>query len=203
MVLSIYGKQRILSLHWQGCTVSEVVEMLVLEDGIKISKQGVRMFLKRYNQTGTIARKTGSGCCLKLSSAVMHIVEDAMRNDDETTATQLQALLAAKDVYVSLATITRNRHLLGWTYRGSAYCQLIRPINAQKRLAFAQTYLRDSFADVIWSDESTIQLETYKRYCYRKEKEKPRPKPCPKHPLKVHVWAGISKKGPTPIYIII
>ncbi len=54
-----------------------------------------------------------------------------------------------------------------------------------------------------------IQLETHKRYCYRKEKKKPRPKSRPKHPLKVHVWAGISKKGPTifegimnaPVYI--
>ncbi len=73
--------------------------------------------------------------------------------------------------YVSLATIIRNRRLLGWTYRGSAYCQVIRPINAQKRLVFAQTYLRDSFADVIWSDESTIQLETHKRYCYRKKRK--------------------------------
>lgn len=50
-----------------------------------------------------------------------------MRSDDETTATQLQSILAWKGIYISLATILRNRHQLGWTYRGSAYCQLIRP----------------------------------------------------------------------------
>ena len=201
MVLSIYGKQRILSLHWQGCTVSEIAEILVLEDGIRVSRPGVRMFLKRYNQTGTIARKPGSGCYPKLSPEVLQLIEDAMRNDGETTATQLQAILAAKDVYVSLTTIIRNRHQLGWIYRGSAYCQLIRPCNVEKRLLFAQTYFYDRFEDVIWSDETTIQLETHKRFCYRKEGEKPRPKPRPKHPVKVHVWAGISRKGPTPICI--
>jgi len=118
MVLSIYGKQRILSLHWQGCTVSEIAEILVLEDGIRVSRPGVRMILKRYNQTGTIARKPGSGCYPKLSPEVLQLIEDAMRNDDETAATQLQAILAAKDVYVSLTTIIRNRHQLGWIYRG-------------------------------------------------------------------------------------
>ena len=37
--------------------------------------------------------------------------------------------------------------------------------------------------------------------CYRKEGEKPRPKPRPKHPVKVHVWGGISKKGATAVCI--
>ena len=35
----------------------------------------------------------------------------------------------------------------------------------------------------------------------QKEGEKPCPKPRPKHPTKVHVWAGISKKGATGICI--
>ena len=103
----------------------------------------------------------------------------------------------AHGVYVSLGTIARSRAQLGWIYRGSAYCQLIREANKQKRLQFATDYLHDGFDDVIWSDETTVQLETHRRRCYRKEGEKPRPKPRPKHPIKVHVWAGISKKGPT------
>ena len=41
-----------------------------------------------------------------------------MREDDETTATQLQAKLAALNVYVSLGTIWRSRAQLGWIYRG-------------------------------------------------------------------------------------
>ena len=44
-------------------------------------------------------------------------------------------------------------------------------------------------------------MEAHKRYCCRKEGEAPRPKPKPKHPLKVHVWAGISRKGATGICI--
>ena len=126
---------------------------------------------------------------------MQRIIEEEMAKDDETTATQLQAILASKNVYVSLATIVRNRLDLGWTYRGTAYCQLIRQPNKQKRLDWARTYLGDEFEDVIWTDETSVQIETHKCFCYRKEGQKPRPKPRPKHPVKVHVWAGISKKS--------
>ena len=201
MVYSTYTKLRILSLHWRGFKISAIVEQLVFEDGIRTSKQGVRQFLKRYSSSRTIARKAGSGLPPKLSPALEELVEDTMRKDDETTATQLQAHLASKNVYVSLATIVRHRLELGWTYRGSAYCQVIRHHNKEKRVEFARNYLHDSFHDVIWSDETTVQLETHRRHCYRKEGEKPRPKPCPKHPVKVHVWAGISKRGSTAVCI--
>ena len=169
----------------------------MLEDGIVVSKQGVRHFLKRYAVYNTIDRKPGSGLPPKLSPAIIQLIEDAMREDDETTATQLQAKLASYDIYVSLATIVRNRCDLGWIYRGSAYCQLIRNANQQKRLQWAQANMHDDFENVIWSDETTVQLENHRRFCYRKDGEKPRPKPRPKHPIKVHVWAGISKRGAT------
>ena len=149
----------------------------------------------------TIARKPGSGLPPKLSPAIQKLIEDVMRVDDETTATQLQAILADRNIYVSLATIVRNRCQLGWIYRGSAYCQLIRDANKEKRLQWAQAHLHDTFDDVIWSDETTVQLENHRRFCYRKDGERPRPKPRPKHPIKVHVWAGISKKGATAVCI--
>ena len=201
MVYGDYTKQRILSLHWRGYKVSAIVEYLVLEDGIQSTKQGVRLFLKRYAKYKTIARKPGSGLPPKLTPALQKLIEDTMQQDDETTATQLQAMLASRSIYVSLATIVRNRLQLGWTYRGSAYCQLIRQQNKEKRLDWARTYINDDFANVIWTDETTVQIETHKRFCYRKQGQKPRTKPRPKHPTKVHVWAGISRQGATQVCI--
>ena len=173
MVLSDYGKLRILSLNWQGYRISKIVEFLALEDGISISRHSVRLFLKRYKDRGTIARKQGSGCPLKLSPAIQQIIESAMQEDDETTATQLQARLATHRIYVSLATILRSRQQLGWVYRGSAYCQLIRTVNKQKRLDWAHANIHDNFDNVIWSDESSFQLDTHRRYCCRKEGDAP------------------------------
>ena len=94
-----------------------------------------------------------------------------------------------------------SREQLGWTFRGSAYCQLIRNVNKEKRLLWALQHQNDRFENVIFSDEASIQLETHRKRCYRKKGEKPQNKPRPKHPPKVHVWAGISSRGATNICI--
>ena len=197
MVLSDYIKLRILSLYWKGMKISAIKDILVLEDQTIVSRQSIPLFLKQYSEHGYIGRKPGSGMTLKLSPAILQLIEHYLQEDNETTATQLQARLAVFNVHVSLTTILRNRHQMGWVYRGSAYCQLIRNENKQKRLEWAQRNLYENFDDVIWSDEASIQLDSHKRYCCRKEGERPRPKP----PTKVHVWAGISKKGATGICI--
>ena len=102
-----------------------------------------------------------------------------MRKDDETTAMQLHTLLVNRGYRVSLRTILRCRTSLGWTFRGSSYCQLIRAQDKEKRLAWAQrygTYKDEDFEEVIFTDECTVQLET-QRFCCRKRGEPPRPKP--------------------------
>ena len=119
-----------------------------------------------------------------------------MEEDDKTTAKQLQFKLASHGAHVSLATILCNRRLTGWIYRGSAYCQLICSVNREKRLEWVRNHQHDNFDEVIWSDKMTVQLEIHQHFCYRKIGEKPRLKPHPKHPIKVHVWTGISKKDP-------
>ena len=59
-------------------------------------------------------------------------VEDQMRSDDETTAHQLYSLLSRRGYSLSLRIILRCKTILGWTFRESAYCQLIH--NANKDL---------------------------------------------------------------------
>ena len=142
----------------------------MLEDEIVVSKQSICLFLKCFKERGTIARKCGSGLSIRLSPTLLQIIESAMRNNDETIATQLQGLLASHNVYVSLSTILRHRRQLGWVYRGSAYCQLIQNVNKQKQLEWAHEHLHDSFENVIWSDESSIQLDCHQLYCCRKKR---------------------------------
>ena len=155
----------------------------------------------RYQKLATIARKQGSGRPTKINNIVLKLVEQQMRNDDETTAIQLHEVLTRHGIQLSLRTVLRSREQLGWMFRGSAYCQLIRDANKLKRLDWAREHMSDNFEDVIWSDEASVQLETHRRRCYRKLGEAPKPKPRPKHPIKVHVWAGISSRGATKICI--
>ena len=180
MVLSSYAKQRILFYRSQGYCSPTIRKLLAETDGIFVSKVGVWKFLIRYKRFGTIARQEGSGRPTKITPEVERIVKEQMENDDETTAFQIHKLLTDRGIRISLSTILHCRLQLGWTYRGSAYCQLIRHANKEKRLLWCQQHLNeaeDGFENVVWTDESTIQIETHKRHAYRKKGCAPKPKP--------------------------
>ena len=179
MVLSTYAKQRILGLSEQGHKAPTIARLL-REEGIKISRVAVYKFLKKYRTTKTIRRSEGSGRPSKITAMAQSLVDEKMEANDETTATQLHQMLIEHGTLVSLQTILRCRSALGWTFRGSAYCQLIRRENKVKRLVWAREYQSEvdgGFGDVIWSDESTIQLESHKRFCCRKQGCPPKCKP--------------------------
>ena len=44
-------------------------------------------------------------------------------------------------------------------------------------------------------------METHQRTCYYQRGQKPQYKPRPKHPVKVHMWVGISRCGHTMLCI--
>ena len=205
MVLSTYEKQRILYYHRDRLLPSQILSALKVE-GIVTTRQTIARFIKQFIATASIAKKQGSGRPSKITERVIELVEKRMREDDETTAVQLHVLLTACNISISLSTIVRSRSQLGWTFRGSKYCQLIRTVNKSKRFQWVYLnyleHLNNGFENVIWSDETTVQLESHRRHSYRKKGEQATLKPRPKHPIKLHVWAGISKRGPTPVVIL-
>ena len=73
---------------------------LALEDGVKVSKQGVHNFLERYAVCGNIDRKAGSGFPSKITPAINCIIKDAMHCGDKTTATEIQSILATHGVWL-------------------------------------------------------------------------------------------------------
>ena len=58
---------------------------------------------------------------------------------------------------------------------------------------------KEEFKDVIFTDESTIQLEQHSRICFRKRLQPRLLKQRAKHPIKIHIWGGISVKGATKV----
>ena len=99
--------------------------------------------------------------------------------------------------------VKRLRRKLGWVQTGAKYCQLIREPNRVKRLEFSEKCRRDNeqFDNVIFTDECSVMLENHSKISFHRKWEQPRLKGRPKHPIKVHVWAGISKRGPTRLIV--
>ena len=177
MVITSYQKQRILFHCSKEMKPSTIACLLLEEENIWVSQISVYKFLRRYRETASIARKLGSGRPSRITQEIKQIVKAEMREDDDTSAMQLHALLKSKDINISRYTILHCRSSLGWTFCGSAYCQMIRQANKEKQLEFAQTYREDNFENVIFTDESTIQLSSHRRFCCRKANEPPKLKP--------------------------
>ena len=55
-----------------------------------------------------------------------------MMADDETTAKELKKMLSEHGHQICERTALKCRTQLGWTRRGSAYCQMIRDVNKEK-----------------------------------------------------------------------
>ena len=79
---------------------------------------------------------------------------------------------------------------------------MIRENNKWKRLLWCkqQTVNGEKFDDVIFSDECSVLIERKRKTCRRIGHSR-KLKPKPKHPLKVHIWGAISKKGAAPVVI--
>ena len=176
MVYSSYEKRRILHFHQLGHKPPTIVKLLGEED-ITASRVGVAKFIATFVESGSLSRKPGSGRPPSITVQMQQIVEARMREDDETTAYQLCSLLLSYGFNISRRTVLRCRSQLGWTFRGSAYCQLIRNANKVKRLDWTRQHLHDNFDNVVWTDECSVQLESHKRFCCRKQGEPPRLKP--------------------------
>ena len=113
---------------------------------------GMYKFLKLYQKTGTILRRPGSGQASKISAAAKQIIDEQMKKDDESTGMELQKILVKNGIIVSARTALRWRHQLGWTSKSTSYCQMIRDINREKRLAWARQHKDLTFEDVIYMD---------------------------------------------------
>ena len=176
----LYTKQRAVFYAAKGFHATAISQALAKE-GLVYSPKSVSLLLRKLHTGQSITRKPSSGRPRKVTQQVKDLIEEQMQKDDETTALELQRLLQENGIHLSCSTILRSRRQLGWTYRGAAYCQLIREPNKLKRLSWCLENQTNSFHNVIWTDETTVQLENHRRFCHRKRGEKPRPKPRSVH----------------------
>ena len=197
-------KHRIVKLRSNGKGTSEIVRILA-EDGVKISRWGVIKFLKRYKERQSFESAPKSGRPAEgVTAEVLNFIDSEMERNDEMTSPELTRKIYERfGLSFSREKVKRLRRKLGWVQTGAKYCQLIREPNRVKRLEFSEKCRRDNeqFDNVIFTDECSVMLENHSKISFHRKWEQPRLKGRPKHPIKVHVWAGISKRGPTRLIV--
>ena len=193
--LDLSTRRRVLALRQLGYSHRIIKERLAQED-IIVTTRSLQRLDKKFHDEGTFKDLPRNKRSKKLSQPMIKFINDKLEEDDELTSTKLRALLMQNwpDLNVSLTTVKRYRRKHGWVCTRPHYCQLIRHMNKRKRVAWCEEAVKskDDFADIIFSDECTVQLEHHGRICFRKRRKL---KPRPKHPPKLHIWGAISFQG--------
>ncbi len=155
--LSLYARQRIVTLYFtNGVNVTNIAKLLK-EEGIKVSRSAVSLFVSRYKK-----------------SRSLQDANNKMKENDELTSKELQEqLLEEHNIQLSVSSIRRvKRNVLDWKSENARYFQFVREPNKMKRLVFCLNALvnKDTFEDVIFTDETSGQIEQHARICFRKKR---------------------------------
>lgn len=203
--LNEFLKLKIVHLVSEGKKHCEILKTLKEQADFTIDRHNLLKFIRHYSETQSIVGKPKKGPApTNVTPSILDFIDKTMERNDETTSPELRRLLPENHgVDFSTSKIKILRRSLGWLSSGTKYCQLVREVNRAKRIEFCTRAIQtnETFGNVIFTDECTVALENHARITFRRWWEPPSLKGCPKHPLKVHVWAGISRKGATDIGI--
>ena len=130
---------------------------------------------------------------------VIAFIDQKMETNDTTAADLVTRQSSGINLNISMTNVKGIRQKLGWLSSGKKYCQLVREANRTKRSEFAQRCIDEdeTFTNAIFTDERTVALENHASLSFHQSWEPPKLKQYPNHPLKFHIWGGISRHGPT------
>ena len=197
-----YARERIIRLWQQGETVASIVKEL-RKDGISTTHRTVTRRICQWTKGGGLQDQVRPGRPSVITEEIAEYQDKMLEDDDELSASEFHRLITKKfRVQISAPTIWRFLRLkLNWVTVKARTGPMISNANKIKRVEFAKRCIaaKDSFKDIIWTDESTIQLVRHARSVRIKIGKEPHYKPVAKHAVKVHVLAGISMRGATKI----
>ena len=192
--LSLETRSKVIVMWGNGYPVTVIQERL-LQEGVSISKVSLFALIKKFKSTKLVVDLKRNPRSSILEECHYRFIDETMTEDNELTSRQLFSLFTAKypELQLSISTVKRAHRHLGWISKKTRYCALIREANKEKRLQWCNERVEQNdlqFDDVIFSDESSVQLESHRKTCYHKIGQPSRLCGRPKHPAKVHVWGG-------------
>ena len=169
--LTPYLRQRIIQLHVSGVNKVQIVTRLLHEENVKVSRQTVNFTIKKQREidSGTFTHTNKRGLIPRLNEDHLNFISMCLKENGELSANELCVKLKAVfGVTVSSSTVKMARQKLGWVSTTQAYCQTVREANRPKRLEYAlqSIHTQEKFQDVIFTDESTVKIQTSTGKCF-------------------------------------
>ncbi|KAH3781300.1 hypothetical protein DPMN_159127 [Dreissena polymorpha] len=179
-------------LYKSGHSTKRIISTLGC-NGVVISRNQVNCWVQSYESGrfsyGDINERDDSGVTKKLFPCDIDLIRQTISYDPNISGTDVHKKFIKEGATFSLSTTKRAIKLAGFTSATPRYAQLVSDANNVVRKDFCDNLLKvnDLFDDVIFTDESSIQLHSNKLTSYRPRQSVNVCMPKPKHPLKVHV----------------
>ncbi|XP_071176442.1 uncharacterized protein [Mytilus edulis] len=162
-------------MRQSGKSYVKISSILSDTEGVSISREAIGKFYTRFRANGTLSDPPkAAGRRKTLQDRHLVFIDEKIHADREISAQELTREINARfHINISVATIKRARKSLGWTRSATQYCQMVRHQNKPKRLDHALKCLADNeqFDDVIFTDETTVKIQTTTGRSFRKEGE--------------------------------
>jgi transposase len=205
--MSCGARSLVLKYHSEGFSVRQIAAKIA-ELGRKYHFTTIHRLIKKHPSgllTPHAPRRVSAGRPSAASQELFELIEGAMSDDNSLTSQELCVL--AQNTLGETVTQRAMRHYrsrLGWYSTAAKYCQLIRLANRPIRVQWCEKMIAHHrrFHHSVFSDECTVAMENTRRKLFAKRGETLITlRGRPKHPFKLHVWAGISYWGATPIVV--
>ena len=175
--LTLELKSVVLDMVRQGFSTVKISSALETIFGHKISRQGLLKFLKKRESVNYPIEDGKKGdpkvrlARRKFLPVHSQVLDLWLSKNKDLTARDVQRKFSRHmGVNFSIATIKFQRRHLDWTMKKKSYCQLISVRNKVARLNWCSEMLlaRETFSDVIFVDESNVEISSNARMSFYK-----------------------------------
>jgi len=128
----------------------------------------VKFWLKRYFETGDVLEKNPSGRPTKTSAKTDRSIENLQEKHPELTSAGIADKLKRKGVVISDRTVRRRLNQAGFVFGETLRKPLLSERHCKQRLVWAKANMERDWSNVIFSDETIIRLNMYRKKVWHK-----------------------------------
>ena len=124
--LSLEARRRVVTLFEKGVSVRDIHKRLE-EENCVVTKQTLYRLIQKFKRDGVIVDLPRRKRPRKITSEMLEMIDNALKQNDELTSQQLGSQLKERFplLNASLSTIKRARKEKGWVCTRPHYCQIV------------------------------------------------------------------------------
>ncbi len=187
-------KNHIINLHQRNYKICDIAEIY------QVTIKTIYNIINKYNKTNSFERKLGSGA--KMNNDILLAIKEIVNNDNNVSLSDISSLLLNQyDIECSKSSVHQYLKKNKYVNKRPILKPLLKEEHLNQRQNWAIFYENYCWNNVIWSDETTISIQSNKLSKIWIHKDEDKINRIIKYPIKIHIWGCILKNNNLIVYI--